>query len=438
MATVSAKVYEHHKKTDGTYNVKIRVYHKGEKKFIDTPHFLSLKQLTKVKGKKEFNIKDPFVLELVDKKLKDYRKTISELEEKLDFFTAESLRDYLKNKDEEIDFIKFCGNYIQQEKDDGREGSAANHRSVRNHLIDFFKRESVSINEIHYNMLVQFERYLKSERTITRVNQLGKHVTTVSKPVSDASLYNYMRDLRTLFNEALDHYNNEDLGVVLIKHYPFKKYKVGSAPLTANRNNSLEEVIRIRDCNLVPNSRAELARDLYMLSFYLCGMNAVDIFYLSANDIRNCRVDYNRSKTKNKRKDKAFISIKIIDEAKPFLEKYIGRLSERYSSRATFNSALKHGMKKLRELSGVERVTLYCARHTFANTARNDCRMSKDDVALALNHVENGNRVTDIYIAKDWRIIDDVQNKVMRFLRKSEPKILEMIKKKEIGKQNAA
>jgi len=67
-----------------------------------------------VKGKKEFSIKDPFVLEIVDKKLKDYRKTISELEEKLDFFTAGSLRDYLKNIDEEIDFIKFCANYIQQ------------------------------------------------------------------------------------------------------------------------------------------------------------------------------------------------------------------------------------------------------------------------------------------------------------------------------------
>ncbi len=47
-------------------------------------------------------------------------------------------------------------------------------------------------------MLVQFERYLKSERTITRINQLGKPVTTVSKPVSDISLYNYMRDLRII------------------------------------------------------------------------------------------------------------------------------------------------------------------------------------------------------------------------------------------------
>ncbi|APU95072.1 hypothetical protein K2F45_27165 [Sphingobacterium siyangense] len=140
MATVSAKVYEHHKKSDGTFNVKICVYHKGERKFIDTNHYVVNKQLTK-----DYRIKDPFINELVEKQLKDYRKTIGELEGKLDFFTAESLRDYLKNKDEEIDFIKFCNNYIQQEKDDGRDGSAANHRAVRNHLIDFFKRESVSI-----------------------------------------------------------------------------------------------------------------------------------------------------------------------------------------------------------------------------------------------------------------------------------------------------
>ncbi|VTQ08203.1 Uncharacterised protein [Sphingobacterium daejeonense] len=32
MATVGAEVYEHPKKADGTYNVKIRVYHKEEKK----------------------------------------------------------------------------------------------------------------------------------------------------------------------------------------------------------------------------------------------------------------------------------------------------------------------------------------------------------------------------------------------------------------------
>src|SRR5690606_26137676 len=114
-----------------------------------------------------------------------------------------------------------------------------------------------------------------------------------------------------------------------IKHYPFKRYKVGSPPLTKKRNNTLEQVLTIRDCVTIPGSRVELAKELYMLSFYLCGINAVDLYQLSERDIRNGRVDYNRSKTEAKRKDRAFISIKIIDEAKPLLEKYIGKLSTR-------------------------------------------------------------------------------------------------------------
>ena len=57
MATVSAKVFEHHKKADGTWNVKITIYHKDERKFIDTTHFVSKKQLDA-----KFKIKDKFLL----------------------------------------------------------------------------------------------------------------------------------------------------------------------------------------------------------------------------------------------------------------------------------------------------------------------------------------------------------------------------------------
>jgi integrase len=73
-------------------------------------------------------------------------------------------------------------------------------------------------------------------------------------------------------------------------------------------------------------------------------------------------------------------------------------------------------MKDLRKIIGIDDITFYWARHTFANTARNACRMSKDDVALALNHVDEGHRTTDIYISKDWKIVDEVQEKVVRLL----------------------
>ncbi len=416
--TVKAMVFKHHRKVDGSYNVKIILLHEGKRKYLDTSHFVVKKQLTK-----DYKIKDPFIAEQVEKQLRDYRKEISELAEKLIYFTADSLADHLLNKNEDINFIKFCDQHIKKLKSEGRDGTAATHRVIRNSLVDYFKRESFSINEIHSNMLVSYEKYLRSERKLKRFNQLGNPVYSIKKGLSDSGLHNHMRDLRTLFNAAREKYNNEDIGIYKVKHYPFKKYKVGSPPPTRKRNNTLEEVLKIRDCITQVDSRAELAKELYMLSFYLCGINAVDLYNLTDNNIKNGRINYNRSKTERKRKDNAFISIKVPKVATSLLEKYVGLLSSRYANTYCLNWALCKGMEQLRTITGIQGITLYWARHTFATVARNKCRMSKDDIALALNHVDSGNKITDIYIEKDWKIIDDVQRKVIKKLKKAEQKI---------------
>jgi integrase len=192
----------------------------------------------------------------------------------------------------------------------------------------------------------------------------------------------------------------------------------------------LEEVTAIRDCVTKAGSRAELAKEIYMLSFYLCGMNAVDFYHLTRKDVRNGRIDYNRAKTQGRRKDNAFISIKVIEEAKPLLEKYIEKLSVRYSTYGVLDTALSQGMKQLRKMTDIPGATIYWARHTFATVARNACRIIKDDVALALNHVDDEHRTTDIYIEKDWSIVDEVQIKVIGLLRRLDMKIAAKQKKK--------
>lgn len=151
-------------------------------------------------------------------------------------------------------------------------------------------------------------------------------------------------------------------------------------------------------------------------------MNAVDFYYLAGKDVRNGRIDYNRVKTHGLRKDNAFISIKVIEEARPLLEKYLEKLSLRYSTYGILDTALSQGMKQLRILTGIPGATIYWARHTFATVARNTCRISKDDVALALNHVDDEHRTTDIYIEKDWSIVDEVQTKVIGLLRRLDMK----------------
>lgn len=91
MATVNTVVYAHHQKSDGTFNVKIKVYHNSEKKLIDTQHYVTQKQLDS-KGK----IKDKFLIKLLEETLESYREAISELGTKLNYFSAEELKSYLK------------------------------------------------------------------------------------------------------------------------------------------------------------------------------------------------------------------------------------------------------------------------------------------------------------------------------------------------------
>ena len=385
MATVSAKIYEHHKKAGGTFNVKYVVYHQGERKFIDSPHFLSKRQITK-----EFEIKDKLVLKWIEETLDDYRTLVSGTGYRLDFFTCEQLRDYLRDSNKDIDIIEFANLHIEYLKENGREPYSRTFRKVRNSLVDYFGRSKVSINEIHSNMLNSYERYLKNSRKQVRENQMGNSVHTIEPGLFKGGLHAHMRDLRTLFNEAKKKYNDDELGIVRIKHYPFTKYKVGSPPATRKRNFDVDQVIMIRDCNVPENSRIELARDLFMLSFYLCGTNAVDFYHATELNINKGRIEYKRAKTQGRRQDEAFISIYIVEEAKPLIEKYLGKLSSRYGAYDYLDYALYKGMKGLRELTGIPALTLYWARHTFGSLARNECRMSVDDIGQALNHIDNG------------------------------------------------
>lgn len=410
--TVSAIIYDHFKKKDETYNVKIRLSHKRKRTFINTQHYVSKRQIDK-----GLNITDEIINSALNKTLDTYRQTISKLGSGLFTLSCEDLKNLLKNNSSNIDFIKFCDDHIFKLRDSNRIGTANNHRTVRNSLIDYFKSDIVSVIEINSNMLLKYEGYLRSERAMKRLDKVGNNCIIKKKGLSDSGLHNHMRDLRTLFNAACTFYNNEDVGLYQIEHKPFKKYKVGSAPLTKKRNLSIDEIKCIRDCETKPGSLANLAKELFMLSFYLCGMNAVDLYNCTKDNVHDNRLNYNRSKTKGKRKDKAFISVKITKKSRPLLDKYLGRLSSKYKTYVGLDAALSDGMKQLRQITGIEHVTFYYARHTFANTARNNCKISKDDISLALNHVDQAHKLIDIYLDKDWSIVDRVQKKVVRQLK---------------------
>lgn len=412
MAILTAKVLRHQRKANGSYNVKICVYHNSLRAYIDTEHYVTDKKLTE-----DLQITDTFILSLLERTIDDHLRVIKDLGPKLKLFSAQELRDYLLKKQDGIDFLEFCQIHIDHLNKNGQIKSAANYNTVRNHLADFFKKAKFPIAEITVATLDAFVRFLKNDRQVVRRDKFKEPRTVILKGVSDASIHNYLRDFSGFFSAAISFYNKPSIGLTLIPYNPFSEYKIVDAPETRKRNITIQQVVQIKNCPVKQGSRAELARDMFMLSFYLCGINAVDL-YLSTYRLNGDRIEYNRSKTKGKRKDKAFISIKIPYEARDLIFKYQYVLSQRYSTNSGLNKALSKGMRQIQVLTKIPDITFYWARHTFGNIARNKCRKSKDDVALALNHVDNGRKTTDIYLEKDWTIVDEVQDAVIKYLRR--------------------
>ncbi|MDT3404295.1 hypothetical protein [Mucilaginibacter terrae] len=108
MATVSAKILKHHKKTDGTFNVKICISHKRDRSFIDTEFYVTEKQL-----KKDRSIRDQFILSCVNKSLDTYRRAICDNDELIGRMTASDIKDFLLKKDKKIDFLNYSDQHIK-------------------------------------------------------------------------------------------------------------------------------------------------------------------------------------------------------------------------------------------------------------------------------------------------------------------------------------
>ena len=429
MATFKVCIFKHQKRADDKYPVSIRVCWKRQYAYIKTEYYVTDKQI----NKKDFSVKDDFILRELNKRIVSYEEIKSKkLGYKIELYSVRELAEYFQREtvpgsDSTINFVEFSRKHIQELIEEGRDGTAATLNRTINGLIDFCNgRERVPITEITAKFLTQFEAYLRTERTIKRKNQFGKVITTKKAPVSDITVFNYMTDVRTLFNAAIREFNDEDKIDVRILHYPFNKYKIKKASESQKRNLSIDQIRKIAslsDEELVLD-RSILARDVFILSFCLVGMNTADIYDLQASEYQDGRFSYNRRKTKNRRQDKALISIKIEPELLPIIEKYRSKkgksffcFSERYADMRIFGSNVNKGLKKVADKCGIKiPLSTYYARHSWATIARNDCDISKDDIHLALNHVDSGLKVTDIYIAKDWSRIDEANRKVLDYL----------------------
>lgn len=129
----------------------------------------------------------------------------------------------------------------------------------------------------------------------------------------------HLRNFRNVVNCAIDE--------GLTEKYPFRRYDI---PKEETRKRSLD-VEKFRRLLAVPNLKPGLQeyRDMFLLIFYLMGINLVDLAALTHNNIKNGRLEYRRSKTGR------LYSIRIEPEAAAILKKYKGRSISSLSRIAT-------------------------------------------------------------------------------------------------------
>lgn len=424
MATFKTCVFKHQQREDNKFPISIRVTTNRQSAYINTGIYAVKSQISK-----DFkSIKDTELARTIDRKIEKFEQfIIRNLAPTLKQYSARQLCDILTRStsdNQSIDFINFSTQYIEKLQKNGQLSYSKLMASTVNALVDFFGRPNVSINEITANSLSHFVDYIKTPRRICRTDQFGRKTTRNYPAVSDRTAADYLTKIRTLFNAALDKYNDQDSGVMLITHYPFRKLKIKTTHISQKRNLPIEIIKLIRDTPIAPtHHRQILARDVFMLSFYLVGMNLVDMF--TVESIKNWRINYNRVKTTSRREDGAYISILVEDEAKPIIEKYrdpknkrIFDFYTRYSDHRNFVRAVNSGLAQLCEELDLEtKITSYFARHSWATIARNDCKVRLEDINLALNHVDRDMKITDIYIARDWTLIDAANRLVLDCLK---------------------
>lgn len=385
-----------YKRADGTYLVYIRVIHNRRKKLLSTHLYITDKDITRGGKIKTLDINEQLERIIRDMRAKcnDYGLFLKDktVEQVIEIATSENIDNW------HLDFVEYSKEYIGRLRAKNRTGNAASYEIAINNFVKFLKRDKIDINEITKDLIIAWTRYLEDNISTGWV---------------------YLGKLKAIHNSAKKEFNNEDENLIRIPRSPFNDVTM---TVKVNKRKSLsdEELAKIvlwNEDGACKKKPMILARDLFLLSFYTIGTNLADFFECAP--LVDDYIIYERKKTRERRKDRSEIHIKVIPEAKSILDKYTddsGKrlldLYKRYGDMTSLQTTLQTGFIGLRKELNIPDLIYYSARHTWATIAVNKCGVDKYTVHQALNHAEQSIKITDVYIDKDFGQINKANRKV--------------------------
>ena len=323
-----------------------------------------------------------------------YFNAISELDKsgKLRSMSAVDIRTFVENQKEyhaEYTFSFVMQEYMQNSRTD-KTKSTFDYTIKK--LTQFRNKDKIFFEEINYKFLSDFERWMEE------------------KGIGMSSRGIVFRNIRTIYNYAI---NNDWVNA---SQYPFRKFKIKQTrkEKVYLDENKMQQLINLDLSNMQGSAGLSMARDFFLLSFYFCGINPIDLFYLPK---QNGHITFVRTKVRFHEPEP--VHIKIQQEAQKIIdnypsETYLIGYADKYSSFESCYHFLKHRLKKLGELIGCPAITFYWARYSWATYA------SKIDIpdftiSKALGHSDS-TMAQQRYISFDWSKVDVANRKVIDYV----------------------
>ena len=404
MATIKVLLNKNWQHKSGTYPIVLQVLHKRKKKILYTGCSIMEPDFD-VKKQKVFLSKQSAIswreVQKINHVINIKRK---ELCAKIDSYEAQGI-EYTVNdlsvgasKQNQIWFLKYMEEQITVKRDAGLDGIAEAYKSTRNSFRHFLKDKDVRVSEITPKLIRMYADFL------------------IGAGNSENTVAYYMRNLKTIYNRIVTD------GFTPTCTSPFKvtKTTISKTPKRAITREVLLSVARLK---FIPKSERhlELARDIFMFSFYCQGTAFVDIIRLEKSNIVAGRITFSRQKSKQP------IRIAVIPQIEELMNKYkndtdyVFPILDIENSRSLYTQyklalqRINYGLKIIGKRIGIDYpLTTYMARHTWATLVK-ELGAPVSVISEGLGH--SSEDMTRIYLKEfDTSVLDEINEKVANYI----------------------
>ena len=398
---VTFKVCVRNQRKDGLWPVYLRLVHNRKVGYLKTELLVNSAGLSR-----NGEIRDRYVLRRCMEMIEDYAARLNHLDMKT--WDILQIKRFLTEENTCQTFSQYADAYISNIEQSGSINNAKVYRAAMKSLKGY-----LNVDDIKFDMLTR-------ECISNWIGYLGS--TKRAKTL-------YPTCIRLIFREAVLTSQDPNSDMRPITYNPWGRIAIPTSDVPRKRAISADLCRSFLTFQIPGGSKgarkAQFGQDIAKLSFALAAINTVDLYKLRKSNYKDDIVSYCRSKTSSRRKDGAYIEMRVPHMAAELIEKYrsgkgdaLLSFSERFSSAQSFVAYVDSGIKKLCEIMGMGRdnyLTFYTFRHTWATIARNDCGASLSEVGFAMNHLQSDG-VTRGYIKPDFTPAWELNEKVIDFI----------------------